>query len=159
MERFLGKSLGLMGSDEIQAAQLDMYHTSWTDMMSMFMWKVWRVPADESKAQGAALFWEAFPKFLELHEKVLAERTASGPFYSGSKVREALPRRNKSVRWLIEDTARSPRWSICTPSPGSTVSSPTFCPARLERSLKPSSPSFGDCGREFGMSSQFRSIF
>lgn len=84
MERFLSHGLGLMGQGTVEAGRMDMYHTSWTDMMSMFMWKVWRAPNDELKRQGAADFWVEFPKFLKKHDSIL-EKT-DGPFYSGQQV-------------------------------------------------------------------------
>lgn len=62
---------------------LDMYHAAWSDMIAMFMWKVWRASNDESKQRGAAEFWDLFPKFLEVHENILARR---GPFYGGEEV-------------------------------------------------------------------------
>lgn len=84
MERFLAQALGLMGRDPLQAARIDMYHAAWTDMMSMFMWKVWRASDDEAKRRGASEFWAEFPKFLKKHDSILA--MADGPFYSGSRV-------------------------------------------------------------------------
>jgi hypothetical protein len=84
MERFLCASLGLLGSTPVESALLDMYHTTWTDMMGMFMWKVWRAPSEESKRQGAKDFWAEFPKFLEKHDLIL--KSAPGPFYFGSSV-------------------------------------------------------------------------
>ncbi|KAH8703266.1 hypothetical protein BGW36DRAFT_84595 [Talaromyces proteolyticus] len=83
MERFLSHTLGLMGEEPLEAAFTDMYHAAWTDMMSMFMWKVWRAPNDESKRQGASEFWVEFPKFLKKHDSIL-EKT-DGPFYLGSR--------------------------------------------------------------------------
>lgn len=74
-----------MGSTALEAARADMYHASWTDMMAMFMWKVWRAPDEESKLRGAADFWTEFAKFLEKHDSILAN-SSSGPFYLGAKV-------------------------------------------------------------------------
>lgn len=79
-------SLGLMGSTPLESSRLDMYHASWTDMMAMFMWKVWRAADEESKRLGAAEFWIAFPKFLEKHDGILKGKSAQGPFYSGLHV-------------------------------------------------------------------------
>jgi hypothetical protein len=84
MERFLSASLGLMGSTPLESALLDMYHTAWTDMMGMFMWKVWRAPNEDSKRQGAADFWVEFSKFLAKHDLIL--KSAQGPFYFGTDV-------------------------------------------------------------------------
>lgn len=84
MERFLSASLGLMGSTPLESALLDMYHTAWTDMMSMFMWKVWRAPNEDSKRQGTAEFWAEFSKFLAKHDLIL--KSAQGPFYFGTNV-------------------------------------------------------------------------
>lgn len=83
MERFLSADLGLLGSNPIEAAVLDMYHAAWCDMIAMFMWKVWRVNDEDSKKRGAAEFWDSFPKFLDTHENILASR---GPFYGGERV-------------------------------------------------------------------------
>lgn len=83
MERFLAADLGLLGSNPIEAAVLDMYHAAWSDIIAMFMWKVWRASNEESKARGAAEFWDSFPKFLEVHENILASR---GLFYGGEEV-------------------------------------------------------------------------
>ncbi|KAJ5461207.1 uncharacterized protein N7458_002759 [Penicillium daleae] len=82
VERFLAADLGLLGSNPIEAAVLDMYHAAWCDMIAMFMWKVWRVNDEDSKKRGAAEFWDSFPKFLDTHENILASR---GPFYGGEK--------------------------------------------------------------------------
>ena len=85
MERFLSITLGLMGTTPLEMVRMDMYHASWTDMMSMFMWKVWRAPSDELKRRGASDFWIEFPKFLKKHDLIL--KSSEGPFYSGSRVR------------------------------------------------------------------------
>ncbi|GIK00867.1 hypothetical protein Aspvir_004896 [Aspergillus viridinutans] len=82
MERFLAANLGLLGSTPVEAAVLDMYHAAWSDMIAMFMWKVWRESDQDAKKRGAAEFWLLFPKFLETHEKILASR---GPFYGGDQ--------------------------------------------------------------------------
>ncbi|KIM94407.1 hypothetical protein OIDMADRAFT_60734 [Oidiodendron maius Zn] len=87
MERFLSVTLGLMGTMPLEMARMDMYHAAWTDMMSMFMWKVWRAPTDELKRQGASDFWVEFPKFLKKHDLIL--KSTKGPFYSGP--RPSLP--------------------------------------------------------------------
>jgi hypothetical protein len=81
MELYLSASLGLQGSTPLQAAHLDMYHASWTDMMAIFMWKVWRAKDDEAKRAGATEFWADFPKFLMKYDDVLKEKSAKGPFY------------------------------------------------------------------------------
>lgn len=52
----------------------------------MFMWKVWHAADEESKRQGAAEFWAEFPKFLKKHDGILKNKSAQGPFYSGSHV-------------------------------------------------------------------------
>ena len=74
-----------MGDDPLRAARMDMYHAAWIDMMSMFMWKVWRAPDDEAKRKGASQFWVEFAKFLKKHDSLLGK--TNGPFYSGSLVR------------------------------------------------------------------------
>ena len=56
MERFLSASLGLMGSTPLESALLDMYHTAWTDMIGMFMWKVWRAPNEGFETPGSSRF-------------------------------------------------------------------------------------------------------
>lgn len=84
MERFLSLVSGLMGEGPLEPARMDMYHATWTDMMSMFMWKVWRAPSDELKRQGAAEFWAEFPRFLKKHDSILEK--SCGPFYLGSTV-------------------------------------------------------------------------
>jgi glutathione S-transferase len=76
IERYLGSSLGLLGATPLDAARLDMYHASWSDMVAMFMWKVWR----------AKEFWTTFPKFLQKHDDILKKTSAEGPFYAGMKV-------------------------------------------------------------------------
>jgi hypothetical protein len=86
MERYLSASLGLLGSSPLEAARLDMYHASWTDMMAMFMWKVWRTADDEAKKQGAGEFWAEFPKFLKKHDDILKESLVKGQFYAGPQV-------------------------------------------------------------------------
>lgn len=86
MERCLSQALGLMGKDALQAARMDMYHAAWTDMISLFMWKVWRAPDEESKSRGASEFWVEFPKFLAKHDSILDK--IEGPFYSGLHVIE-----------------------------------------------------------------------
>ena len=84
MERYLAEAVGLLGETPLQAAVLDMYHASWTDMMAMFLWKVWRAPDDESKRRGTSEFWVEFPKFLKKHDSIL--KKADGPFYLGHQV-------------------------------------------------------------------------
>jgi hypothetical protein len=81
-----------MGSTALEAARVDMYHASWTDMMAMFMWKVWRAPDEESKLRGAADFWTEFPKFLSKHDSILANSSmlGGGPYYLGAKVRYSV---------------------------------------------------------------------
>jgi hypothetical protein len=86
MERYLNASLGLQRSTALEAARLDMYHASWTDMMAMFMWKVWRAKDDETERAGATEFGADFPKFLKNHDDVLKEKSAKGPFYAGAMV-------------------------------------------------------------------------
>lgn len=83
MERFLAANLGLLGSNPIEAAVLDMYHAAWSDMVAMFMWKVWRESDEDSKKRGITEFWDSFPKFLAAHENILASR---GRFYGGKEV-------------------------------------------------------------------------
>jgi hypothetical protein len=84
IERFLSVSLGIMGTTPFEVALMDMYHAAWTDMISMFMWKVWRAPNDELKRQGASDFWDEFPKFLKKHDLIL--KSGQGLFYAGSRV-------------------------------------------------------------------------
>lgn len=95
MERFLAADLGLLGSNPLESAVLDMYHAAWSDMVAMFMWKVWRASNDESKQRGAAEFWDLFPKFLEVHENILASR---GLFYGGEEVCCDSPR---EIVWVL----------------------------------------------------------
>lgn len=85
IERYLSAALGLLGSTPIEASRLDMYHASWTDMMAMFMWKVWRAKDEETKKAGAAEFWIEFPNFLQKHD-ILKNNSAKGPFYAGATV-------------------------------------------------------------------------
>lgn len=80
IERFLAANLGLLGSNPIEAAKLDMYHAAWSDMIAMFMWKVWRESDEDSKKRGIAEFWDSFQNFLKVHENILANR---GTFYGG----------------------------------------------------------------------------
>jgi hypothetical protein len=82
IERYLCFSLGLKGSTSLDAASLGIYHASWTDMVAMFMWKVWRAKDDEAKEAGAAEFWTEFPKFLRKHDNILMQKARKGPFYT-----------------------------------------------------------------------------
>lgn len=95
MERFLAADLGLLGSNPVEAAVLDMYHAAWSDMTAMFMWKVWRESNEDSKKRGAAEFWDLFPKFLEAHENILASK---GLFYGGQEVSCDSPCK---VHWIL----------------------------------------------------------
>lgn len=60
-----------------------MYHAAWSDMIAMFMWKVWRESNEDSKKRSIAEFWDSFQQFLMVHENILANR---GTFYGGREV-------------------------------------------------------------------------
>ena len=124
MERFLSVTLGLMGTTPLEMARMDMYHAAWTDMMSMFMWKVWRAPTDELKCQGASDFWVEFPKFLKKHDLIL--KSAKGPFYSGSRVSLYSLMLHSLVEYFadLSDSNYSHPFLTYTHSLGSTALSP-----------------------------------